>query len=155
VDDLDTVLRSIGFRAENGIAREFGIRGYQRCGCRPRPLLCGHSKEPLRECGVRIRSGWNHGEVVRIAEHVVDTEPYQPDKKALPLPYERHRRQQGVGAVTTHDEIDLVFVDQPLVDAGNECSVRTIVLADELDRAPAQFAAARPSPTHQFCPGIC
>ena len=46
VDDLKAMLLRIGFRAENGVAREFGVRGQERHSCRSGILLCGEYKEP-------------------------------------------------------------------------------------------------------------
>src|SRR5258707_8384831 len=106
VDDSDAILLGVGLRAKNGIARECGVCGYQRHRRRPWSLLCGESKESLGERGIRIRSGWDHSEVVRIVESNVDAEAHQPDEKAPPLRYQRHCRQQRVGTVTSNDEID-------------------------------------------------
>jgi hypothetical protein len=57
VDDLKTVFLSIGFRAENGIARKLGVRGYEYHRPRPGFLLCGECKEPFGQSGVWIRPG--------------------------------------------------------------------------------------------------
>jgi hypothetical protein len=82
-------------------------------------LLCGECEEPFGEGGVRVRSGRNHSEVVRVSERVVHSEAHQADEKALPLYDQRHRRQYGIRAVAAHDKIDAVFIHQPFVDAGN------------------------------------
>src|SRR5258708_16436040 len=94
VDDSDAILLGVGVRAKNGIARECGVCGYQSHRRRPWPLLCGESKESFGERGIRIRSGWNHGEVVRIVERNVDAEAHQPNEKTPPPPDQHHYRNQ-------------------------------------------------------------
>jgi hypothetical protein len=132
----------VGLAAQYRIARELGVCGKQ-CDCPGlRILLRCQREEPLGKRRIRIRPRRDHREVVGVVQGVVDAQAHQSDEEATSLDDQRHRGQDGVGAVAADDQVDFVFVDQPAVQRRDTRGIGLVVVAEKFDRTAQQAALA-------------
>src|SRR5215469_4812127 len=140
VDDLEAGRFDVRARAFRGVDREFGIGCRDRDRLRLRVLRNGGFKETLARRYLRGRPQRDHGEVFRIVELGIDSQPEQADQHLLLLNHHGHRRRQQVRAVPADDDVDLVEVEQLLVQGGDRGRIALIVVIHELDRTAEQPA---------------
>ena len=140
VDDVQAELLRVGARARGRVEREFVVRGDDRDRLRLGILRHRQVKEALRPVELRIGPRRHDLEVAVVLEFLVRRQSEQRREHQLLAHDDRHRRDDQVGAVARHHQVDLVDIEQLGVDAGDVRPLGRVVVIDELDR-PAEQAA--------------